>query len=139
MDQNRSNIIQLRPGGEAPRANENPQKKQATPARPATGHAQRTALKAAALASLGILGVVRYLLFFLLTALRGPVRVLCGLFTFCSIIGLPVAFFGLPDGDPMRTTALTVFGVGLIAASAISWWYDSLLLRLSPGQMFMSL
>lgn len=103
------------------------------------GSAQRTAIKVAAFAGFGVLGVVRYVLFFLLTALRGPVRVLCGLFTFCAIVGFPVAFFGLSDGDPMRTTALTVFGVGLIVASAISWWYDSLLMRLSPGQMFMSL
>lgn len=138
MNHNRNNVIPLRPGGSTP-VNEHPQEKSVKARRTTPGRGRTTAIKAAAFAGLGLFGVLRYVLFFLLTALRGPVRFLCALFTFCAIVGLPVAFFGLSDGDPMRGTALAIFGFGLIAASALSWWYDSLLLKLSPERMFMSL
>lgn len=128
MDTNRNNTDPLDPGAPA-HGQENPQKKQAT--------ASRAAMKAAAFAGGSALGIARYLLFFTLSTLRGPIRFLCALFTFCAIIGLPIAFFGLSNGDPMRASALIFFGVSFFAASAVSWGYDALLIRLSPRPLFM--
>lgn len=90
----------------------------------------------AQLSFVGLATVLRYVLFFVLKALRTPIRICCGLLTFAAIIGLPLAFFGYPSGDPTRSTMLVVLGVGLVASQAISWFYDSLLLGLSPEPMY---
>lgn len=132
MDNSSGKVIQLKPK----KADPNKCERRIAPGRKSASN-HKNVKRIAQFSAVGLAIALRYLLFFVLKALRGPVRVCCALFTFAAIVGLPLAFFGYDAGHPNRTMAFAVLGVGLIAAQAISWFYDSLLLRLSPEPMYL--
>lgn len=131
MDINRSNVI---PFGRT----ERPAPEQASEATNTTERqADRkplgpTVARAAATAGRGALRAVLYVLFLLLFWLRGPVRFLFGLVATGSFITLPIIWLTVPDGEPMKTTALWGLAGAGFGASAFLWFYDTLLMRLAP-------
>lgn len=84
-----------------------------------------------------VLGGLRYMAFLLLYWLRAPLKFLLGLAAVPALIALPMIAFGM-ESSPMKTTMLLwVFGAGF-GSFVLSWFYDSLLLWLSPEPIILN-
>lgn len=136
MDINRTNIIMFpKVRGAAERAARAQQ--EARERREAKDVRLRGGAKRAAQAiGSGVVATVRYVLFLVLWWLRGPVRVLLGIASTGSLLALPLLWFGYSAPNKAQMLVALV-GVGL-GAIAVTWWYDSLLLRLSPEPMILA-
>lgn len=75
----------------------------------------------------------RYVIFFLLRAFKTPIAIICGLAAFSAFVGLPLVYFGYEGGEFRGKFLWYLFGT-LIISQAISWFYESLLLKISPDQ-----
>ena len=82
----------------------------------------------------GILLVFRYLLFFVLYWLRGPVMLVCELLCFPMLLAWLFALYAFPDFKHM------VWGFGIMSFSTfiLMWVYDFILMSLSPGDMILT-
>lgn len=85
-----------------------------------------------------ILFSLRYSIFFIMSALRGPIHFLCGLYIFSATIAIPLIFFGVSSTDSFKWPSLTFLIVGLLICSAIQWFYDSLLIKLSTRDLYLT-
>lgn len=143
MDTNRTNVIQLVPKRKSP-GNTTEQEKASAPkpqvSAPAIQRSKgtRAAILAAVYTGYGITTALRYTAFFVLSILRFPIRLFCTLFVFSAMIGIPAVWIGLDPSHSLKVPSLIFMAVGMIVASAVSWLYDSLLLRLAPGQMMLT-
>jgi len=79
-----------------------------------------------------IISVLRYPAFSVLRILRLPVQLFCGAVAFSATIGIPAVWIGLDPSHGLKTPTLILMVVGLVVTSLVSWFYDSLLLRLAP-------
>ncbi len=87
-------------------------------------------------AGLGVLGVLRYAVFLVLLALRPLVRWLLGFASGVTLLGLVflAVFMSGPDKMPLlRMCAEIGFG-----SFVLLWFYDMLLLRLSPTPIILT-
>lgn len=83
-----------------------------------------------------ILGVVRYVAFLVLFWLRGPLRFVLGLVSGLTLLAAPIMWLGLNTPNKVELV-VSVAGAGF-AAFAVLWFYDMLLLRLSPEPIFLN-
>lgn len=84
-----------------------------------------------------ILQTLRYCLFFIMSILRGPIRFFCHIFIFSATIGIPVVSLGAPSTSNFKVPAVIFMIIGLLVCSAIQWFYDSLLLKLSTRDIYL--
>lgn len=137
MDTNRSNVIPFgkpvrRVAEAAERATqEASERRQAKRARLSAG-----AKRAAATIGTGTLATLIYVVFLVLWWLRGPVRFLLGLLSGASIITLPIMWLGLDA--PWKTNAMLAVAAVGFGSAVVMWFYDALLLRLSPEPILFS-
>lgn len=87
-------------------------------------------------AGLGVLGVLRYAVFLVLLTLRRPVHFVLGLGAFGGLLGL--AFIALGFTGHGKANLLWMAGIGAFICVAGSWFYDMLLLRLSPQPLILT-
>ncbi len=85
----------------------------------------------------GALGVIRYVAFLVLYWLRGPLKFMLGIIAVPSLIALPMIAFGMESSQSKTEMMLWLFGAGF-GSFVLSWFYDSLLLRLSPEPIFLN-
>lgn len=143
MDTNRTNVIQFVPKRKSP-GNTTEQEKASAPKPQVSAPAiqrskgKRAAILAAVYTGYGITTALRYTAFFVLSILRFPIRLFCTLFVFSAMIGIPAVWIGLDPSHSLKVPSLIFMAVGMIVASAVSWLYDSLLLRLAPSQMMLT-
>ncbi|MBU9348631.1 hypothetical protein KTE11_28445 [Burkholderia multivorans] len=84
----------------------------------------------------GVLGVVRYAVFLVLLSIRGPLRWVCSVVASVSLFGLPVVgLFLSGTHKPLLLGVLLSLGLG---SAALLWFYDELLLRLSPRPIILT-
>ena len=102
----------------------------ATPSRSAAlGHGLAAVLRGLAYA---LVKALQVLSFVVLSTLRWPIRVLLGITIFVCLIGLPMVWFGYPEGSHERTLFSSVTAGGVIVCGLLRYFYDELLLRLDP-------
>ena len=82
----------------------------------------------------GLLATLRVLAFVILTTLRWPIRVALGLVTFFMLLGLPMFWFGFPEGSHERSLYCTVAILAGFGSALLRYFYDELLLKLTPRQ-----
>ena len=87
-------------------------------------------------AGMGILRMVRHTLFLILLWLRGPIRILLGLIATPALIALPVLALGY--SGPNKAMMIGALAGGGFIAFALRWFYDSLLIWISPEPLFMN-
>ncbi|MDD2859587.1 MAG: hypothetical protein PHT60_15385 [Acidiphilium sp.] len=87
-------------------------------------------------AGLGVLGVLRYAVFLVLLTLRRPLRALLGLGTAGGMLALAMIALGFTGHG--KSELLWAAGLGTAACVAVSWFYDVLLLRLSPQPIILT-
>ncbi len=107
--------------------NPRPQDAAARASRSAAAGCAKQAMKAA---GLGLLGVVRYTVFLVLLFLRRPIQfvlLLCGGGGLLSLFVVAIGFSG-PNKGELLWLAGGMAAIGMCG----SWFYDVLLLRLSP-------
>lgn len=88
--------------------------------------------------SAAALSACRYTVFLLLLWMRGPLRFLLSLFQLCALIALPILGFGLAAGAAHKAAFMLILGGGAFGAFVVSYFYDSLLLRLAPRPTFLA-
>ena len=91
---------------------------------------------AGARAARGVLYGVRYALFLVLMWARGPLRFLLGLVGVPAMFALPLIAFGYEGANKGELLVLCV-GAGL-GAFVLAWFYDSIVLALSPEPIFLN-
>lgn len=91
---------------------------------------------AGARAARGVLYGVRYALFLVLMWARGPLRFLLGLVGVPAMLALPLIAFGYEGANKGELLVLCV-GAGL-GAFVLAWFYDSIVLALSPEPIFLN-
>lgn len=139
MDTNRSNIIKLVPAKKQKQTKQiADQENQKSNTTKTAFNGKVIAMKAGYFAGMGVLNILRYTLFFMMQILRGPIRIFCGLFTFAAMLAIPGIMIGVPSGHEFKYPALFFLIAGLLFCSALVWFYDSLLLKMAPGQMFLT-
>lgn len=143
MDTNRTNVIQLVPkrkshGHTINQETVNASKPQASEPATQRSKGKRAAILTAAYAGYGIATTLRYTAFFALSILRFPIRLCCTLFVFSAMFGIPAVWIGLDPSHSLKVPSLIFMAVGMVVASTVSWLYDSMLLRLAPGQMMLT-
>jgi len=77
---------------------------------------------------------VRYVVFLALLAVRRPVRLLLRLATILGALTGALLFLG---AEGMRGMTITAFAVAF-GAFVVGWFYDQLLLRLSPEPLILA-
>lgn len=82
--------------------------------------------------------VLRLPLFLVLYWLRLPIVGLCNLVSAPAMLAFFAGFFLIPSDEPIRGLVWFVGGVSL-AAFALAWFYDSLLLALAPEGLVIGL
>lgn len=138
MDMNQSNVVEFKRTAKANHVKPNNQAAKPNQKAARSGKLKRAAFNAALFTGLGVLGVLRYTLFFILSILRGPIRALCGLAAFASMIAIPLVFFGVSSSEAWKITALVSLFVLLIGTSTLMWFYDVLLLKIAPQQIMLT-
>ena len=91
---------------------------------------------AGARAARGVLYGIRYVLFLVLMWARGPLRFLLGLVGVPAMFALPLIAFGYEGANKGELLMLCV-GAGL-GAFVLAWFYDSIVLALSPEPIFLN-
>ena len=91
---------------------------------------------AGARAARGVLYGFRYALFLVLMWARGPLRFLLGLVGVPAMFALPLIAFGYEGANKGELLMLCV-GAGL-GAFVLAWFYDSIVLALSPEPIFLN-
>ena len=91
---------------------------------------------AGARAARGVLYGIRYVLFLVLMWARGPLRFLLGLVGVPAMLALPLIAFGYEGANKGELLMLCV-GAGL-GAFVLAWFYDSIVLALSPEPIFLN-
>ena len=91
---------------------------------------------AGARAARGVLYGIRYALFLVLMWARGPLRFLLGLVGVPAMFALPLIAFGYEGANKGELLMLCV-GAGL-GAFVLAWFYDSIVLALSPEPIFLN-
>ena len=91
---------------------------------------------AGARAARGVLYGIRYALFLVLMWARGPLRFLLGLVGVPAMLALPLIAFGY-EGANKEELLMLCFGAGL-GAFVLAWFYDSIVLALSPEPIFLN-
>ncbi|EFN4685922.1 TPA: hypothetical protein ACNBWM_004496 [Escherichia coli] len=136
MEPHRSNVITFPKVREVTEAAERA-KKEANERREAKrARLSAGAKRAAAMIGTGALATVLYVVFLVLWWLRGPVRFVLGLASVAALITLPIMWLGL-DSPNKTGIMLSLAGVGL-GASALMWFYDTLLMKLAPEPILFS-
>lgn len=92
--------------------------------------------KAGTRAVAGAIYGVRYALFLLLMWVRGPLRFLLGLVGVPALFALPLLALGY-DGANKGELLLLCAGAGF-GAFVLAWFYDSIVLALSPEPIFLN-
>lgn len=83
-----------------------------------------------------LLSAARLFVFLPLLWLRRPLRIVLGLALFGLFLAMPMIFFGMSD-EPRRMTLLAYAGGGWFIGLLLLWFYDALLLRLSPQPIYL--
>ncbi|MDR8763808.1 hypothetical protein [Burkholderia multivorans] len=84
----------------------------------------------------GALGVVRYAVFLVLLSIRGPLRWVSSVVASVSLFGLPVVgLFLSGTHKPLLLGVLLALGLG---SAVLLWFYDELLLWLSPRPIILT-
>ena len=91
---------------------------------------------AGARAARGVLYGIRYALFLVLMWARGPLRFLLGLVGVPAMLALPLIAIGYEGANKGELLMLCV-GAGL-GAFVLAWFYDSIVLALSPEPIFLN-
>lgn len=82
--------------------------------------------------AIGLLKTARLLAFVILSTFRGLIRVLLSIMIFGMMLGLPMFWFGYPDGShEQRLFSSIAIGV-IIGGGLFRHFYDELLLALDP-------
>lgn len=84
----------------------------------------------------GVLYGIRYALFLLLMWVRGPLRFLLGLVGVPALLALPLVAFGY-EGANKGELLLLCGGAGF-GSFVLAWFYDSIVLALSPEPIFLN-
>lgn len=126
---NVANIADFRPTGFVPANDATPVESAPTTRAATVGRGLTVVLRALAFA---LVKTVQVLAFAVLSTLRWPIRVLLGLTIFICLIGLPMVWFGFPEGSQDRTLFTSVTGGGVIGCGLLRHFYDELLIRLDP-------
>lgn len=112
---------------------------------PRAGELDAGQIKAVSLPRVSLAGVqaklwavVRLPLFLVLYWLRGPVLAMCNLVSVPCLLAFLAGFWLIADTSPHRSI-VWFFGSVSFSAFTIVWLYDSLLMRLSPERMMMTM
>ncbi|EIJ6113755.1 hypothetical protein LJJ21_004715 [Salmonella enterica] len=131
MNMNRSNVIPFgKPVRRAAEAVEHATHEAGERRRLKRARMRDGAKRAAAAIGTSTLATLIYVLFLVLWWLRGPVRFLLGLASGASLITLPIMWLGLDA--PWKTNAMLAVAAVGFGSAVFMWFYDALLLRLSP-------
>ena len=84
----------------------------------------------------GVLYGIRYALFLVLMWARGPLRFLLGLVGVPAMLALPLVAFGYEGANKGELLLLCV-GAGF-GAFVLAWFYDSIVITLSPEPIFLN-
>lgn len=79
--------------------------------------------------------IVRLPLFLVLYWLRLPIVFVCNLISIPAFIGWIIALYAFPD----KTVMVWLFGLMSFTAFALSWFYDYVLIALSPQEIIRTL
>lgn len=79
---------------------------------------------------------IRYALFLVLMWARGPLRFLLGLVGVPAMLALPLVAFGYEGANKGELLLLCV-GAGF-GAFVLAWFYDSIVITLSPEPIFLN-
>ncbi|CAM2164727.1 conserved membrane hypothetical protein [Burkholderia latens] len=108
----------------------------------AATESQREAVRAAASilrgAGVGAAKFIRYAAFLLLLWLRRPVRFMLMIVAFPALLAFGLMWAGLSGHTGNKAQMMAAIGGIGFAAFALSWLYDTILLRLAPHPIFLT-
>lgn len=120
-------VVQLNRGGPRP---------DPAVARASRAEAADRAKRAMLMAGMGALGVLRYAVFLVLLFLRRPVRFVLNLAATGGFLALVLMALGMHGPDKARMLWIT--GGMTFACVSLAWFYDTLVLRLSPQPLILT-
>ncbi|MDF4211141.1 hypothetical protein P2W50_31305 [Pseudomonas protegens] len=85
----------------------------------------------------GVVLFLRHFLVMILMWLRGPLRLFLGVISVPAMVALPIVAFGLHD-FPNKSAVVWSLVALSFGSFCIKWLYDTLVMKLSPDQLFLS-